>query len=162
MKKRIFYSILPILGGIVIGLIISGYIEYESLVKPPFAPPAILFPITWSILYILMGISYFLASEKEDKELDKIYLLQLFLNLLWPIIFFVLKMYFAAFLWLILLFYVVILWYKELYQKKKISAYLQIPYLIWALLCWIFKSRNLYFKLRKRRTFFLSKFQFFY
>ena len=78
-----------------------------------------------------MGISYFLASEKEDKELDKIYLLQLFLNLLWPIIFFVLKMYFAAFLWLLLLFYVVILWYKELYQKKKISAYLQIPYLIW-------------------------------
>ena len=131
MKKRIFYSILPILGGIVIGLIISGYIEYESLVKPPFAPPAILFPITWSILYILMGISYFLASEKEDKELDKIYLLQLFLNLLWPIIFFVLKMYFAAFLWLLLLFYVVIPWYKELYQKKKISAYLQIPYLIW-------------------------------
>ena len=135
MKKRIFYSILPILGGIVIGLIISGYIEYESLVKPPFAPPAILFPITWSILYILMGISYFLATKdnENNKELDQIYLLQLLVNFLWPIIFFVLGMYFTAFIWIVLLLILVIVMIKELLKNNKISGYLQIPYLIWLL-----------------------------
>ena len=131
MKKRIFYSILPILGGTLIGLIIGGYMNYETLIQPPLAPPPILFPIAWTILYILMGISYFLATKEEDKEFDRLYLLQLFLNLFWPIIFFVLKMYWAAFLWLLLLLYTVVLWWKELKPKNKISTYLQIPYLLW-------------------------------
>ena len=135
MIKRIIYSLLPIVGGVLVGLIISGYMNYGDMVKPPLSPPSYIFPIVWTILYILMGISYFIATKdkENDKDLNQIYLLQLFVNLFWPIIFFVLKMYFTAFLWIILLIILVIVMIKELLKNNKISGYLQIPYLIWLL-----------------------------
>ncbi len=135
MIKRIIYSLLPIIGGAIVGLIISGYMDYRDMVKPPLSPPGIVFPIVWTILYILMGISYFIATKdnENNKELDQIYLLQLLVNFLWPIIFFVLEMYFTAFLWIILLLILVIVMIKELLKANKISGYLQIPYLIWLL-----------------------------
>ena len=135
MIKRIIYSLLPIVGGALVGLIISGYMNYGDMVKPPLSPPSYIFPIVWTILYILMGISYFIATKDKEnnKELDQIYLLQLLVNFMWPIIFFVLKMYFTAFLWIILLLILVIVMIKELLKINKISGYLQIPYLIWLL-----------------------------
>ena len=135
MIKRIIYSLLPIIGGAIVGLITSGYMDYQDMVKPPLSPPGIVFPIVWTILYILMGISYFLATKNNEnnKELDQIYLLQLLVNFMWPIIFFVLKMYFTAFLWIILLLILVIVMIKELLKVNKVSGYLQIPYLIWLL-----------------------------
>ena len=135
MIKRIIYSLLPIVGGVLVGLIISGYMNYGDMVKPPLSPPSYIFPIVWTILYILMGISYFIATKdkENDKDLNQIYLLQLFVNLFWPIIFFVLKMYFTAFLWIILLIILVIVMIKELLKNNKISGCLQIPYLIWLL-----------------------------
>ncbi len=135
MIKRIIYSLLPIIGGAIVGLITSGYMDYSDMVKPPLSPPGIVFPIVWTILYILMGISYFLATKdnEDNKELDQIYLLQLLVNFMWPIIFFVLEMYFTAFLWIILLLILVIVMIKELLNVNKVSGYLQIPYLIWLL-----------------------------
>ena len=135
MIKRIIYSLLPIVGGALVGLIISGYMNYGDMVKPPLSPPSYIFPIVWTILYILMGISYFIATKdnENDKELNQIYILQLLVNFFWPIIFFVLKMYFTAFLWIILLLILVIVIIKELLKNNKISGYLQIPYLIWLL-----------------------------
>ena len=135
MIKRIIYSLLPIVGGSLVGLIISGYMNYGDMVKPPLSPPSYIFPIVWTILYILMGISYFIATKDNgnDKELNQIYILQLLVNFFWPIIFFVLKMYFTAFFWIILLLILVIIMIKELLKINKISGYLQIPYLIWLL-----------------------------
>ena len=135
MIKRIIYSSLPIIGGAIVGLITSGYMDYSDMVKPSLSPPGIVFPIVWTILYILMGISYFLATKdnEDNKELDQIYLLQLLVNFMWPIIFFVLEMYFTAFLWIILLLILVIVMIKELLNVNKVSGYLQIPYLIWLL-----------------------------
>ena len=135
MIKRIIYSLLPIIGGTIVGLITSGYMNYTDIVKPPLSPPGIVFPIVWTILYILMGISYFIATKdnNDSKELDQIYLLQLLVNFLWPIIFFILRMYFTAFLWIILLIILVIVMIKELLKVNKLSGYLQIPYLIWLL-----------------------------
>lgn len=135
MIKRIVYSLLPIVGGALVGLIISGYMNYGDMVKPPLSPPSYIFPIVWTILYILMGISYFIATKDNgnDKELNQIYILQLLVNFFWPIIFFILKMYFTAFFWIILLLILVIIMIKELLKNNKISGYLQIPYLIWLL-----------------------------
>ena len=135
MIKRIIYSLLPIVGGVLVGLIISGYMNYGDMVKPPLSPPSYIFPIVWTILYILMGISYFIATKgkENDKDLNQIYILQLLVNFFWPIIFFVLGMYFTAFLWIILLIILVIVMIKELLKNNKISGYLQIPYLIWLL-----------------------------
>ena len=135
MIKRIIYSLLPIIVAAIVGLITSGYMDYRDMIKPPLSPPGIVFPIVWTILYILMGISYFIATKdnEDNKELDQIYLLQLLVNFMWPIIFFVLEMYFTAFLWIILLLILVIVMIKELLKANKISGYLQIPYLIWLL-----------------------------
>lgn len=135
MLKRIIYSLIPIVGGVLVGFIISGYMNYGDMVKPPLSPPSYIFPIVWTILYILMGISYFIATKDNgnDKELNQIYILQLLVNFFWPIIFFVLKMYFSAFFWIILLIILVIYMIKELLKNNKISGYLQIPYFIWLL-----------------------------
>ena len=135
MIKRIIYSLLPIVGGALVGLIISGYMNYGDMVKPPLSPPSYIFPIVWTILYILMGISYFIATKdkENDKELNQIYILHLLVNFFWPIIFFVLRMYFTTFFWIILLLILVIYMIKELLKNNKISGYLQIPYFIWLL-----------------------------
>lgn len=123
-----------ILGGLV-GFIISGYIDYDSLQKPPFAPPSSLFPIVWTVLYILMGISYVILKSNGlvDSNINLIYYSQLAVNLLWPIAFFVLKWRFFAFLWIILLLVLVVKMIVQFYNKNNIAGIIQIPYLLWLL-----------------------------
>ena len=81
-----------VLGGIV-GLVISKFMDYNTLTKPPFSPPGFIFGIVWSILYILMGISYGILDVKKlvDSKVKNIYYTQLIVNLIWPILFFVFK-----------------------------------------------------------------------
>lgn len=132
--KTYFKSILiPVIVGSVIGFIISGSIDYNSLEKPFLAPPSIAFPIVWSILYVLMGISYGILDSNSliDSKINFIYYLQLFVNALWPIAFFVLKWRFFAFLWILLLLVLIIIMIIKFYNKNKIAAFLQIPYLLW-------------------------------
>lgn len=133
--KNIFYLFFPLIVGGIVGFIISGNIDYTNLVKPPLAPPKILFPIIWSIIYLLMGISYFILNKKENKlELEsKIYYFQLFVNALWSIIFFLLKWRFVAILWIILLDALVISMIVLFYKKVKLSGYLNLLYLMWVL-----------------------------
>ena len=134
--KKYFKAILipAILGGI-IGIIISGYLDYEILEKPLLSPPNIVFPIVWTILYVLMGISYGILDDKllVDSNINKIYYTQLIVNLLWSIFFFVFKWRLFSFIWIILLIILVILMIIKFYSKNRISGLLQIPYLIWIL-----------------------------
>lgn len=127
--------LIPVIAGTIIGFITSSFIDYNSLIQPPFAPPSILFPIVWSILYVLMGISYGILKSNSltDSNINFIYYLQLFVNALWSIFFFVLKWRFFAFLWILLLLVLVIIMIVKFYRKNKISALLQIPYLLWIL-----------------------------
>jgi len=132
--KKLFYLFLPIITGSIIGLIISNSIDYGMMVKPPLSPPGFIFPIVWSILYLLMGISYYLFKEKysEETKLEStIYYTQLIVNLLWSIFFFVLKFRLFTILWTIILLILVIYLIYLFYQKNKISAYLNLPYLLW-------------------------------
>ena len=132
--KTFFKAILiPLLVGGVVGFITSNFIDYNSLQQPPLAPPAILFPIVWTILYTLMGVSYGILDVNGlvDSRINTIYYLQLFVNALWSIIFFVLKWRFFAFLWIILLLVLVVIMIVRFYQKNKIAGLLQIPYLLW-------------------------------
>ena len=127
--------LVPVILGGIVGFIISGFIDYNSLQKPPFAPPSILFPIIWTTLYILMGVSYGRLNSKEltDEKIDMIYYLQLVINLLWPIFFFVLKWRLFAFFWILLLDATVIIMIMRFYKKDKIAGLLQIPYILWSL-----------------------------
>ena len=133
--KNLFYLLLPIVIGIIVGLLINNQIDYNTLVKPRFAPPSILFPIIWSIIYILMGISYYLLNKDNfiSKDVKIIYYLQLGFNALWSIIFFVLKLRLLACIWIIILDILVTLMISKFFDIKKICAYLNIPYLIWCL-----------------------------
>ena len=130
--KSIF---IPVLTGTVIGIITSQFINYNTLQKPPLSPPGYIFPIVWTIIYILMGIGYgILKSEnKVDEKTKIIYYTQLIINALWSIIFFVLEWKLFSIIWIILLDIVVLLMIKNFYSKNKIAGLLQIPYLIWIL-----------------------------
>ncbi len=131
-----FYLFFPLIIGSLVGLIISGSIGYTSLQKPPLAPPKILFPIMWSIIYLLMGISYFILKRNYKDILTKesfIYYLQLFVNVLWSIIFFIFKWRLFSIFWIILLDILVIYMIYLFLKKIKVSAYLNIIYLIWIL-----------------------------
>ena len=130
--KSILFPV--ILGGLV-GLIISGSMDYNSLNQPPLSPPSILFPIIWTILYILMGVSYGILEINSlvDKSINRIYILQLIVNLLWPIFFFVFKWRLFSFLWIIFLAILVAIMIYRFYNKKKIAGIIQVPYLLWTI-----------------------------
>lgn len=138
MSKFKIYAksiLIPIIIGGIVGLLISNSIDYESLIQPPLAPPSIAFPIVWTILYILMGISYGILESNSlvDSNINSIYYLQLFVNALWSIFFFVFKWRLFSFIWIILLAILVIIMIIRFYAKNKVAGLLQIPYLLWIL-----------------------------
>lgn len=138
MKKFIsslFYLFFPLVVGGIVAFLIRNSIDYTSLVKPLLAPPKILFPIFWTIIYLLMGVSYFFYKKdyQENGIVDFVYYLQLGVNALWSVIFFLWKARFIAVLWILLLDVLVIILLSLFFQKKKISAYFNIPYLVWIL-----------------------------
>ena len=133
-KENIFYLFFPIIMGSIVGIAVNNFMDYKDLVQPLLAPPSFLFPVMWSIIYLLMGISYFIYRKEFNSDKTKtVYYIQLFVNLLWSIIFFVWKLRLLAVFWIILL-DILVIWLIILFLKeKKISAYLNIPYLIWIL-----------------------------
>lgn len=133
--KNIFYLTFPLLLGIISGLITKNSINNNNLNKPPLSPPGIIFPIVWTILYILIGLSFYLykKNSKKNKTIEIIYYIQLLLNFTWTIIFFTLKLRFLAIIWILALtisIYTLISLFKQIYKP---SAYLLIPYLIWCI-----------------------------
>lgn len=134
--KPLFISLLISLGtGAVSSLLTPNVSEqYQTLYKPPLAPPGWLFPIVWTILFILMGVAAYLVymSDSPDKDTAlRLYLIQLVVNVGWSVIFFRLNAYLLAFTWLLLLFFLVYLTTKEFYKINKTAGYLMIPYLLW-------------------------------
>ena len=137
-KKLLFLCIaLPLLVGITAGLLTRDSMSaFSMLNKPPLAPPGILFPIVWTILYTLMGIASYLvlSSGKNQEDVTTaliVYLLQLAINFFWPIFFFNLEWYLFAFFWLILLWVLIRKTIQLFYPLSKTASYLMIPYLVW-------------------------------
>lgn len=129
--KKLFISILiPVLLGTLVGLLINTD-SYSTLIKPVYSPPEWIFPIMWITLYVLMGISSYIIYNSNDKDSLELYKLQLFVNLMWSIIFFVFKFYLVSFVWILVLDSLVIYMIIKFYKTNKIASYIQIPYLIW-------------------------------
>ena len=126
-KLLSLFIIIPLLLGIVSGLLTVPGSNIDSII------PSWIFPIVWTILYILMGISSYLVFQKES-IIPKIYLIQLLFNYLWVFIFFEFKYFTLSFIWIIILIFLVIFMIKKFYQIDKTSGYLQIPYLIWLII----------------------------
>ena len=136
-KTFLFFTAIPLLVGIVAGLLTRGSMEtFSRLNQPPLSPPGILFPIVWTILYTLMGIASYLvySSGKGKEEISNallIYFLQLAVNFFWSIFFFNLEWYTFAFFWLVLLWVLIFYTIRLFYPISNTAAYLLIPYLLW-------------------------------
>lgn len=135
-KSSLIISILiPILVGTLSSLF-SGSMSTSMFNKPSFSPPSFLFPIVWTILYILMGISSYLIYSSDSPNKGKAlatYAIQLIFNFFWSIIFFGASQYLFAFVWLIALIIIIIMMIYQFYAIEPLAAYLQIPYLLWCL-----------------------------
>ena len=131
------FIVLSVGTGLLAALLTSGGFDFYSgdLVKPPLSPPAVLFPIVWTVLYVLMGIGaarIWLAPESADRRKGlNIFITQLIVNFFWSLIFFNAQAFGFAFLWLLLLWVLIILMIIRFYKTDKLAALLQIPYLLW-------------------------------
>jgi len=121
---------------------ISGFLSKDciqafqnSAVQPPLSPPGFLFPIVWTILYALMGIgaarvSSTPASTARSRGLN-LFIIQLAMNFLWTPVFFCLRAYGFAFIWLTALLGIVVWMTLEFRKTDPLAALLQMPYILW-------------------------------
>lgn len=134
-KTLIISIAIPLLIGVVSGfLTMNSMNTYKELLLPKYAPPGYLFPIVWTILYILMGIASYLVYQSNDEDKNKVLLLygmQLVMNFIWPILFFNLHAYLLSTVWLLLLFALVIIVTYLFFKINHIAGYLMIPYVLW-------------------------------
>lgn len=135
LSQKLLYILTPLIGGSIVGLIINKSIDYNYLVNPPLSPPSYLFPIVWSILYLLIGTSYYIyrKNNNDDPLTIRLYYIQLILNYLWSIIFFTLKLRTLAVIWIIVLAITIIYLMIRFYKEERTSFYLFIPYILWVL-----------------------------
>ena len=143
MKKKVDIKLLakciaiPLLVGAVAGFISGGGMRvFESVNQPPLSPPAWAFPVVWTILYTLMGISSYriLTSGAKEDQIYKamsLYWYQLAVNFLWPTFFFNFRWYLFSFFWLVLLWVLVLAMILRFWRIDKRAAWINIPYLVW-------------------------------
>ncbi len=110
--------------------------KYQQLQQPSFSPPGWVFPVVWSILFLLMGIAsyrvYSAGIKRRDVQSALIfYGIQLIFNFFWSILFFRLGMRGFAFLWLLILLILIIITTVKFYKVDKFAGYLMIPYILW-------------------------------
>lgn len=138
MKKRniyIFFIAVSILTGVLSALITSSNMDiFDTVLKPLLTPPSVVFPVVWTILFTLMGISaariYIINENKWNYSLT-VWSIQLTVNFIWSIIFFNLQAFLFAFIWLLLLWVLILIMIILFYRQDKLAGLLQIPYLIW-------------------------------
>lgn len=141
MKKKTVVNILLVVTPLLIGIASSiltrdMMLEYGTLNKPFLAPPTILFPIAWTILYVLMGVGAAIIYSKEEYSQYRsigltLHIVQLILNFFWSLIFFNMKKYITAFVWLVILWLVVFSMIMNYKKISKTAFFLNIPYICW-------------------------------
>lgn len=136
-KTLIFNLAVPLITGAVSGFLTrSAMQQYGQLNQPPLSPPSAVFPVVWTTLFLLMGISAYLVTMKHSDrlksfDLPAVYWIQLIVNFIWPLIFFNLSIYGIALAWLILLIILVIYMIFQFHDITPAAGWLQVPYLLW-------------------------------
>ena len=137
LSTLIVALLIPLLvGGISAALSSRAMIAYGSMNKAPLSPPAWVFSVAWTILYIVMGLaSYYVIMMESDPRIKAvalgIYALQLAMNFMWSLIFFNWRMYLVAFIWLMIMWCLVIVCAFRFYSISKIAGIMMIPYILW-------------------------------
>lgn len=136
-KTLILCLVIPLgVGGLAALLTMGTMREYATLNQPPLAPPGWLFPVVWTILYLLMGYASYLVVTAQTTQIDKRHALtaygaQLLANFLWPLVFFGLKWYLFAFLWLVLLWGLIYITIRRFSDIRELAGDLLLPYILW-------------------------------
>lgn len=136
-KQFLICLAIPLLVGGLSALITRGGMDtFETINKPALSPPGWLFPVVWTVLFILMGIASYLVlvSGKPQMEINRalvIYGIQLIFNFFWSIFFFNFSLYLFSFIWLVLLWLLILATTVLFYRISKPAGYLMIPYLLW-------------------------------
>jgi len=115
-------------------LSMGGFESYGQVAQPPLSPPDWIFPVVWTILFTLMGISAYLVYVSDSPYRNSallVYGVQLVVNFMWPLLFFNAQQFLLAFIWLVLLWVLIILMIIKFYRVRPLAAWLQIPYLLW-------------------------------
>ena len=125
-----------LVGGLSALLSGGGMQDFAMLEKPPLSPPGWLFPVVWTVLYVLMGIASYLvlSSQADSMEIQRalsVYFYQLLVNFLWPVFFFDFGWYLFSFFWLLLLWALIVVTIRRFWQISRPAAYLMVPYLLW-------------------------------
>lgn len=143
--REFLIAVVFIVGPLVVGVIASiltgdAMMSFGALKQPPLAPPAWLFPVAWTILYLLMGVASYLIyrlrpSDKAGKLLRKqelvLYFMQLVFNFMWTILFFRLEVRYFAFGWLLLMWLMILVLIVLTFRNQKAAAWCLIPYILW-------------------------------
>ncbi len=142
MKEKIKVFAVSIFVALAVGALSAFFTKnsmgiYNDIVRPWLSPPSWAFPVVWTILFILMGISAAIIyldkiapTVQKDSALLT-YALSLIVNFFWSIIFFGGRMFLFAFIWILLLLFLIIRTIMKYYKIDKTAAFLQIPYLVW-------------------------------
>lgn len=123
-------------GGLSALLTRSEMDAFSRLNQPPLSPPAWLFPVVWTILFLLMGLASYLVvmSNAPDGGIRRaltVYGIQLGVNFLWSILFFNLKWYLFSFCWLVLLWGLILVTMILFFPIRKPAGWLLVPYVLW-------------------------------
>ena len=133
-KQLLISLAIPLGVGALASLLSGGMDHYSQLVQPPLSPPGWVFPVVWSILYLLMGYASYRIYQTKDlgkKRALQLYGIQLALNFIWPLVFFGAQWFLAAFFVLLLLWGAILLTVVSFSKIDQVAADLLLPYLLW-------------------------------
>ncbi len=135
-KRLIIIIVITFLVGSFFSILTMNNMETFKALEKPVNVPGFIFPVIWSILYLLMGISCYIITTKDDENKDDAivwYVIQLVINSFWSLIFFGFNAYLFAFIWLLLLLISIIIMIIKFYKISKLAAYLNVFYILWVL-----------------------------
>lgn len=123
-------------GGLSAWLTRGSMDTFAALNKPPLSPPGWLFPVVWTILFVLMGLASYLVlkSGKPQQKVNRalrLYGIQLGVNFFWSVFFFNLSLYLFSFIWLILLWILILVTTIRFRRLSQPAGMLMLPYLLW-------------------------------
>ena len=136
-KYLIICLVVPLaVGGLSAFFTRYGMEKFKSLNKPSLTPPGWLFPVVWTVLFLLMGIASYLIwkngrPRQSVRRALTIYGVQLAFNFLWSMLFFNMGLYLTAFFELIALWLLILSTTMRFYRLSRVAGYLLVPYLLW-------------------------------
>lgn len=136
VKQLLIALAIPLGVGALGALLSGGMADYKMMVKPPLSPPGWVFPVVWTILYLLMGYSSYRVytagkTPAFTKKALQLYIAQLVANFIWPIVFFGFEWYLLAFLVLLVLWVLILLTMRAFSAIDETAGDLLIPYILW-------------------------------